>query len=73
MRFYEISKTRKKNAQKWPYKRDLICLLFFTFSKVKKRPQKRGEKPDYNVSHFNYETPQKHVKSVVHNQENRGR
>ena len=54
MRFYEISKIQKKNAQKWPYKRDLICLLFFIFSKVKKRPQKRGEKPDYNVYHFNY-------------------
>lgn len=73
MRFYEISKTRKKNAQKWPYKTSLICLLFFTFSKVKKRPPKTPTDSDHNVSHFNNEMSQKHAKSVVHNQENRGR
>ena len=73
MLFYEISKTRKKNAQKWPYKRDLICLFFFTFSEVQKRPQKTCEKPDHNVYHFLFEMTQKQAKSVVNNQENRGR
>ena len=44
MLFYEISKTRKKNAHFWPYKTYRNCRLFFTFQKGQKWPPQKQYK-----------------------------